>query len=181
MSHPSFSVLRRLHRSLVYSSMDALTGVTVEVQSTETALDDVLRVVGASIPITVTTKGPELYYREGAIAKYGILDVTFGVGSTPLEIRRPGLGILRSLALVDASSESTDFTDDFVSDLVSESEVGALYLKVFLETEAPLPVIDSLGRLRQGMPAGFWPHRFVVRDACLTSAPSIWLAKHFYL
>jgi len=161
--------------------MDALTGIVVEVQSAETALDDVLRVVGESIPITVTTKGPDLHYREGAIAKYGILDLTFGIGSTSLEIRRPGLGILRTLALVDGGSESADITDDLLGDLISESEAGALYLKVFLETKARLPAADSLDRLRQGMPPGFWPHRFVVRDACLTGAPSIWMAKHFYI
>jgi hypothetical protein len=31
------------------------------------------------------------------------------------------------------------------------------------------------------MPPGFWPNAFVVRDACLADAPSIWLAKHFYM
>jgi hypothetical protein len=161
--------------------MDALTGIAVDVQSAETALDDVLRVVKELIPITVTTKGPDLHYREGAIAKYGILDVTFGIGSTSLEIRRPGLGILRSLALVDGGTESADVTDGFLGDLISESEAGTLYLKVFLETEARLSARDALDRLRQGMSPGFWPNRFVVKDACLTGAPSIWLAKHFYM
>jgi len=183
MSRPPLSLLRRLHRSLAYSSVDALTGLSVRVQSAETALADVLRVVGETIPITVTTGDPGLPYRAGAIAKYGILDVAFKVRSTPLQIRRPGLGILRSLALADgeARSEASDVVGDFLSDLTTESEAGDLYLKVFLTTEDSLPKIDALRRLRQGMPPGFWPHRFVVRDACLTNASSIWLSKHFYM
>jgi hypothetical protein len=146
-------------------------------------LADVLRVVGETIPITVTTGDPGLPYRAGAIAKYGILDVTFGVRATPLEIRRPGLGILRSLALVDGEegSDADDLIDGFLGDLTTESEARELYLKVFLRTEDSLPGIGALQRLRQGMAPGFWPHSFVVRDACLTNAPSIWLSKHFYL
>jgi hypothetical protein len=183
MSRPHLSLLRRLHRSLAYSTVDALAGISVQVHSAETAPDDVLGVVKRALSINVTTMAPDLDYREGAIAKYGILDLTFGIGSTSSEIPRPGLGILRPLGLVDGGegADALEVSDDFLRDLTLESEAGHPYLKVFLETQDALPPRDSLRRLREGMPAGFWPHLFVVRDACLTNTPSIWLAKHFYM
>ena len=183
MNRPSLALLRRLHRSLAYSTLDALTDTRVEVHSAETALDDVLRLVRETVPVTVTTMAPDIHFRAAAIAKYGILDVTFGIGSTPLEVSRPGLDVLRSVGLVDGqeSTDATEIIGDFLSDLTLESEAGERYLKVFLEIEDSLPAGGSLRRLQDGMWPGFWPHLFLVRDACLTNAPSIWLAKHFYL
>jgi hypothetical protein len=167
----------------VYSTVDVLMGSSVQVHGAETALDDVLRAVKEVVPLTVTTMEPELHYRAGAIAKYGILDITFGLASGPPDLQRPGIGILRSLGLVDGveSSDSAGSADDFLRDLVSEAEAGELCLKVFLDTGDALPAGNTMRRLREGMPSGFWPHLFFVRDACLTSARSIWLAKHFYM
>jgi hypothetical protein len=183
MSRPPLSLLRRLHRSLAYSTVGALIGTPVEVHSAETALDDVLRAARLAVPLTVTTMAPDLHYRAGAIAKYGILDVSFGIGSTPVDVPRPGLGALRSVGLVDGgeSTDATEIVGDFLRDLTLECEAGKLYLKVFLRTEDSPSAVESMRRLRDDMPPGFWPHLFFVWDACLTSAPSIWLDKHFYL
>jgi hypothetical protein len=68
--------------------MDGLIAKVVQVFSAETALDDVLRVVREVVPIPVTTMEPEFRYRAGAIAKYGILDVTYGIGPTSLPVDR---------------------------------------------------------------------------------------------
>lgn len=186
MSRPPLSLLRRLHRSLAYATVDVLIGVPVQVRSAETALDDVLRVTKEVLPVSATTMGPELHYRAGAIAKYGILDVNFGIGPTSPDAPRPGIGILRSTGLVDGDegADASALTDGFLDNLLQEAQAGQLYLKVFLETQDPqdrLPIQDTLRRLREGMPSGFWPHLFVIRDACLTNTPSIWLVKHLYL
>jgi hypothetical protein len=182
-SRPPLSLLRRLHRAFVYSVLDGLIAKEVQVSSAEGALDDVLRAVTQLVPISVTTMGPDLVYRAGAAAKYGILDLTYGIGATPLPIHRPGLGALRALSLVEDVSDldALETAETFLHDLVLETEAGGLYVKVFLQSEKPNPTPESILSMRLDMPPGFWPRRFVVADACLTNAPSIWLAKHFYL
>jgi hypothetical protein len=167
----------------VYVSLDHLVGKRVQVRSVETALDDILEAVKEYVPIDVTTMDPGLHHRVTAIAKYGILDVAYGIGSTALPEHRPGLAILRDLSLVDSNGDldALETKRDFLHDLALESEAGQLYLKLFLETREKLQPEQASRQLRDGLPTGFWPHGFVVYDACLTNARSIWLAKHFYL
>jgi hypothetical protein len=54
-------------------------------------------------------------------------------------------------------------------------------LKLFLHAEKQVPALATFTALREPLPAGFWPATFIVDDACLTNARSIWLMKHLYL
>ena len=50
-------------------------------------------------------------------------------------------------------------------------------------TALALPVCASwiMRRLSEGLPGDFWPHSFLIEDACVTNAKSIWIAKYAYL
>jgi len=56
----------------------------------------------------VTRREPELHYRLGAIKKYGILDLTYGISSTALPVHRPGIAVLRDVHLVDGGEGDSD-------------------------------------------------------------------------
>lgn len=182
MKTAPLSLLRRLDRSLVYTSLDQVVGKRARVASAESALDDVIAALAEHLPITVTTNGPDLRHLEGAIAKYGLLDLTYGIASTTLPIDRPGISLLRGVGLVEGSEPDPDglfSADDFLNEMVLEAEGPDLYLKLFLQTEIETPA--EMMRFSGSLPAGFWPATFIVNDACLTNARSIWLMKHLYL
>jgi len=180
---PPLALLRRLHRSIAYTALDVLIGQRVTVRSAETAPDDVIDCLRGHYALEVTTREPDLRYRIGAILKYGLLDLTFGVASTDLQAARSGIGILRDVGWADSPADADVFDEEGLFDLVRDAESGQFVLKVFLDSDGrlPFPREQRTIRLPEAVPPSFWPATFVVRDACLTNVRAIWLFKHFYL
>jgi hypothetical protein len=181
------SVLRRLDRSLVYSTLDQVLTRSVRIASYETIFDDVFQGIAAVTSMPPTTGYQEEETSFGALLKYGLLELTFGLTRAPYELKPARIGTLRSLDLVDGRSgeQSPDWDDPFLTEFASEAEAGDLYLKVFLrsphiavERES---VHELMRRMEEGLPGDFWPHSFLITDACVTNAKSIWMAKHVYM
>jgi hypothetical protein len=176
------SILRRLNRSLVYSTVDSVVATSITVDSVDTVFDDVLRAVRAAASIVSAVQETEASSSHGSLKKHGILDLTFRVTAASQAWPVAGIGVLRSLGLVDFTDMSPpDWDHHFLAEFTNDAEACALYLKVFLRTPERIPVRESVRRLRDGLPSDFWPHNFVVEDACLTNVKSIWIAKHVYV
>jgi hypothetical protein len=177
------AIVRKLARSLIYSVLDELLLQKVVVHSAETAPEDILAGLAGRIPPGTLFIGPELRHRSGTIAKYGLLDLRYQV---EIPVSRPqavhGLTALRELGFLEKASED-EAEDDllFLKDMLEETGTGHLFLKVFLETEYDIEKAKRLRRLYEGMPSSFWPREFIVGDACITNAASVWINKHFYV
>jgi hypothetical protein len=152
------------------------------VTSSETAVNDVLTTVGAAVSLGAAVHEPEASSSPGSLAKHGLLDMTYRFTDVSRSLPPAGLGVLRSLGLVDSSDMSPpDWDHHFLAEFANDAEAGTLYLKVLLRTPERVPPRESLHRLRQGLPDNFWPHDFLIEDACVTNVRSIWIAKHVYL
>ncbi len=118
-------------------------------------------------------------------ANYGILDLEYSIDNIGCSVDRPGLGVLRDLALVDSPPDEdgireSDLIPDLLDKLATQVELGAMHLKIFLEAPEM--------RARGGIPSRDWrrpkitlPQQLLVVDACITNAPGVWRAKHLYL
>jgi hypothetical protein len=182
MTGSPFAILRRLNRFLVYRPVDSVVAKSLRVTSSETAVNDVLTTVGAAVSLGPAVHEPEASSSPGSLAKHGLLDMTYRFTDVSRSLPPAGLGVLRSLGLVDSSDMSPpDWDHHFLAEFANDAEAGTLYLKVFLRTPERVPPRESLRRLRRGLPDDFWPHDFLIEDACVTNARSIWIAKHVYL
>jgi hypothetical protein len=181
------SVLRRLDRALLYSTLDQVLKRSVRIASCETAFDDVFQGISAVTPLPAATGFQEEETAFGALVKYGLLDLTLGLTASPYALKPARLGTLRSVGLVDGYSgeQSPDWDDPFLTELASDAEAGDMYLKVLLQS--PHIAVERetaqeiMHRVENGLPGNFWPHSFVIEDACVTNAKSIWMAKHLYM
>src|SRR5262245_5552921 len=129
------AVLRRLRRALIYTPLDHLVGRKVRVAGAASAKDEVIAALADLPARAVATEVPNLERLSGAIAKYGILDLTYSLSSTSLPMQRPGLAILQAMGLRDGDEEEAAMGHDFLADMASECEGPQITLKVFLRSE----------------------------------------------
>jgi len=182
MARIALSVLRHLHRSLAYQRLPELIGKHVQIQSTSSAATEVVALARRSFEFEVKSQRDDLF---AMFARYGVLDLEYGIDNIGCSIDRPGLGALRELGLVDSPPDEdglreSDLMPDFLEDLAAQVDLGTIHLKVFLEA----PEVHARG----GIPSQswtrskiIWPQQLLVVDACITNASKVWLAKHFYL
>lgn len=176
------ALLRRLNRSLVCWTVDAVVGKSVRVTSSETVADDILRAVGPAVSFTSAIFEPDESSIDGTLEKYGFLEVTYRVMPGSRTLPRAGLGVLREVGLVDPSDPNPpDGDHGILSEIADDAERGIFYLKVFARTPEDVEPFEGVRRVTEGLPSNFWPHDFLLEDACVTNARSIWLAKRVYL
>src|SRR4051794_34273518 len=94
-------LVRTIARGLRYRPLNHLIGQTVEIRDLA-AVEDAVRVtLGPDLPEGCRLVGPELHYREGAVAKYGILDLKFAAPAGLLATdARSGVPLLRELGFL---------------------------------------------------------------------------------
>jgi len=182
MARIALSILRHLHRSLAYQPLPDLIGAHVQIQSTASAVEELVALARRFIDFEVKSQRDNL---SAMFAKYGILDLEYGIDNISCSLDRPGLGVLRELGLVDSPPDEdglrdSDLMPDLLEDLATQVDLGTIYLKVFLQAAEV--------RARGGIPSQrwtrseiTWPQQLLVVDACITNASRVWLAKHFYL
>jgi hypothetical protein len=175
-------LVRRVARGLRYRPLGQLVGRTVLVRDLD-AIEEAVRVgLGDEFPVACRLDGPELVYRHGAVAKYGILDLRFSVLTDLLVGAASGVPLLRELGFLPGESEQPlPVCDDPVclEMLAEEVAAGHVFVNLFLEGGRPEAAPGGSERLR--VPEGYLPRSFRVVDACVTNAASVWLWKHFYL
>ncbi|MCB1043765.1 MAG: hypothetical protein KDC35_12545 [Acidobacteria bacterium] len=163
--------ITKLTKNLRYASFRPLIGLTTTIESLRSMPHDVTPHLEKRIRSSLTFDGPTLPECEMTLIKYGILDLRFKIDQETLD--RTDEVTIDTLSSLGFSREDLD---DELRSLRSEIKKGKAYLRLFLR--------DASGSLPQTsfeIPETYFPHEFVIEDACLTNAPSVWVFKHFYL
>jgi hypothetical protein len=177
-------LVRDVARALRYRPLDHLVGRSVEVHDLDEIEENVHLALGPDLPEGCRLVGPELHFREGAVAKYGILDLRF---SAPGELLtegdvRTGVALLRELGFLpggETGPQQRVCDDPLCLEMIQEELAkGQVYLQLFLEGGRPSA---GLPYFPLRVPDGYLPRAFRIADACVTNAELVWLWKHFYL
>ena len=181
-------VVRQVARCLRYQMIDRLIGRTLIVRSLDTMLADVQAIVNEFCQGTVFN-GPEQSFREGALAKYGILDLRYDVPAS-MAATQPwhALSLLKELGLVQHFDNGTTrpFDEkgerDYFIDLLAELNENRTILKLFLKECRGEPVTLAQRNQWMNQPTSIpFPKTMKLVDACITNLNSVWLNKHFYM
>ena len=183
-------LVRRVARGLRYRSLGHLLGRVVEVSDLDQIEDAIRLSLGTDLPDDCRLSGPELRFREGAVAKYGILDLRFTVpGDLLAGDVLSGVSLLRELGYLpeEPAGPQHPVCDDpawCLEMLQDDLDKGLTWLRLFLEGGRPGEgawVNGPGGQVSLRVPEGYLPRAFRVTDACVTNASGVWLWKHFYL
>ena len=177
--------LKTILTGLRYCDLPKLINRQIEICSIETVESDIFAILGGDLPNESHLLSPEKIYIEGAIAKYGIIDVKFAVSNKHLANCSIIKGdTLRKLGLVltkedkENISQNTNKNDDedlgLIDFLAEDVEKNEALIKLFLRVENQSP------KLALKLPNDYFPQTFVVEDACLTNSGYVWFNKHFY-
>jgi hypothetical protein len=132
-------------------------------------------------------RGPERCFREGALAKYGILDLRYNPPDPPDQLAvaeaHRGLSLLRDLRLLESPEDwienvrEDDGVFDVWDDLAKDTERNEAILMVFMEDQADRPPADD--RMKWLKDPSLFPFQFgfrVVVQAFLPVMPW-WVAQ----
>jgi len=162
----------KLVRALRYLTLEEAVGLPVRVRSESSVVTDVVGALDSVLPRGLRA------LREPAVGlptvvKYALLDLEFEFPSGgAMRLRRLSRQELAELGLLGRSGTGpSEDADTCIGQLLEEIATERPLLKVILDM-----VEDGRAPRRRVLPAVFQ-----VRDCCVTNAPSIWLAKHFYL
>jgi len=176
----SLQLLKQVAQQLKYRVLTDYYGRQVTITSLPSIEADICNTL--SINSEARLIEPEQKYRELALAKYGILSLDFVVPENWLtDDYQTGIALLRELGFNPPIAENED-ADKFVKSL-AQSHLETLVDQLSKHQTHMLIILDAVGehQLRLKLPADYFPRTFIVRDACVTNAQSIWLTKHVYL
>jgi hypothetical protein len=198
MTH-TFKLIRRLARELKYLPLELLWNYPLTIHSIATIEQNIRQELGDIVPAEchlLTT--PEIMV--GTVEKYQFLDLTIQVPA-PLLLQssyESGISLLRQLFPqnqddVEANLEEDDelenlnFSRTFLEMLVEDLDTGSTFCRMRIESRSPRTFAEQFEAQRQNegiipkLPDDFFPHLFLIRDACLTNAQGVWFYKYFYL
>lgn len=179
----SLALLKRVVVGLRYAEITDLIGARVLVTRPDLAHAEVARAFAAHLPSrTSPIPGSD---PQATAAKYGLLDLEFATDLRPEGLPRLRGEALRSLSLQVAPDEANENSEEALYCLeLLEEEIAEprCIVRVFLDAESDeRSTATRFQHAVESLPSSFWPRYFVVRDACTTNAPTLWLEKHFYL
>lgn len=198
MTH-TFRLIRRLARELKYLPLELLWNYPLIIHSIATIEQDLRQELGDIVPAKcqlLTT--PEMMIRM--LEKYQFLDLTIQVPA-PLLLQsnyETGISLLRQLFPqnqdnVEANLEEADelenlnFSRTFLEMLVEDLDTDSTFCRMRIESRSRQTFAERFEAQRQNqgmipkLPDSFFPHLFLIRDACLTNAKGVWFYKYFYL
>lgn len=188
------TLIRRIARELRYRSFDDLISREVTINHLDSVGKDICAALFDALPQGCKYFETEREFLEGAIVKYGIIDVTLTAPEHLLNSRdQGGISLLRNLGFIEEVDKEVqdDFSDLIGSDLsclelLAEGlEKKRTLIKLFLLAEGQATDWSELllriegGSLR--IPEGYLPRLFQVEDACITNSDFAWFKKHLYL
>jgi hypothetical protein len=182
-------LVRRVARGLRYRPWGHLVGRVVAVTDLGRIEEDIRLPLGPDLPAGCRLAGPEPRFREGAVAKYGILDLRFTARDALLGgDALTGVSLLRGLGYLPGRGVRPPFRvggDPTCLEMLQEDLAqGHTWLLLFLKGGRPDGDARSVaagGPTPLRVPEGYLPRPFTVIDACVTNASGVWLWKHFYL
>jgi hypothetical protein len=178
MNTPETALIKWLAQHLRYRALPDLIGHEVQINSLPTIDADLRRMLAAHLPENALYTPLPSGEAEEALAKHGIIDASYIVPADMLDQDfDSGPDLLSWLGFIMDSAEERAFEViarlvgdklDDATDLLllkEELEAGDTYLRLFLND------VQSSGTL---------PGVFVIEDACIANAQSVWLHQHFY-
>jgi hypothetical protein len=176
-------------RQIRYRTLQAAVGVAVRIHSEATVLRDVLQALEDVLPRGLK---PAREPTSGlpTVAKYALLDLEFVAPEREAaRLRRLSMKQLRELGILSGAlatksslqageEEAQTCIDQMLEEISDVHPVLKLMLDAAHDSRSKQQrILDS----RQKTPGSYFPTTFIVRDCCITNAPSLWLEKHFYL
>lgn len=187
-------LIRRIARELRYRSLDELINRELTINQLDSVEKDISAALSDVLPQGCKYVETERQFLEGAMVKYGIIDVTFAAPERLLNSRdEGGISLLKDLGCIDEvdKEDHADSPELFGSDLsclellVEGLEKKSTLIKLFLSAEKQsTDWPELLLRIRDGslsVPEGYLPRSFQVEDACITNSDFAWFKKHLYL
>lgn len=175
------AMIRQILATLKYREIPALIGRTVRITSVETAPEEVLAGCRDALPVSARFGKPGVSEREGTLATYGILDLTYRIDPIELrDIEPGGPALARDLGLFGDLEDMLENEGGWESLLWEEIAEGNAYARLFLRAWEELTSEERENRRKYGVSADFSRQTYRVLDACLTNADLVWLNKHFY-
>ena len=180
--------IRQVARRLRYRTMDQLVGRTITLHSLRTVLADMQLRVDEFCPGSIF-KGPDQPFREGALAKYGLMDLSYDAPSemAAAEPHR-GLSLLKELGLVEHFDDAVtrpfdkDGERQYFAGLLDELDRNQTILRLFLKEHRESVVTPAERQQWLDQPSSMqFPKTMEIVDACITNLDSVWLTKHFYM
>jgi hypothetical protein len=183
MQTPDSGIIKWLAQTLRYKLMPEYIGRELVIHELASIDDDIRRVLEAEIPEPAEWFALPASEVEEALLKHGIIDVSYIVPAGMLDSDyETGIELLQSLGFIMDSAEERAF--EVVSQLVGDKlddatdllvlkedlEEGSTYLRLFLHAEPA----------SQEQSPDLLPCLFVIDDACIANAQSVWLHRHFY-
>jgi hypothetical protein len=188
------ALIRRIARDLRYRSLDELINRAVTINQLDSVEKDISAALSDMLPQGCKYVEAERQFLEGAMVKYGIIDVTFAAPERMLNSRdEGGISLLKDLGFIDEvdKEDHADSSELFVSDLsclelLAEGlEKRCTLIKLILLSEGQdTDWSELLKRIEGGslrIPEGYLPRLFQVEDACITNSDFAWFKKHLYL
>lgn len=180
--------VRVVLRLLRYATLHPFIGRRFTIATHETLRDDVAK-LGAELSADATLMYDNFTNAYLQIAKYGILDLEFGVTPNAFDCDfQSGQNILRELGFgPDAASEWREafpefegFISEIAAELVEDKWFLKIYAKIAGNAATGLDLVKSI-RASNDLAKLPLPAEFVIVDACVTNTTYAWFSKHFYL
>jgi hypothetical protein len=178
MNMPEAALIKWLAQHLRYKALPEFIGLEIQINKLSTIDIEMRHALAARLPESASYLAPPPDEAEEALAKHSIIDISYTVSPEMLDQDfDSGHELLTWLGFVMDSAEERAF--ELVSQLVGdklddatdllllkeELEAGDTYLRLFLRDD------QSSGTLLRA---------FVIEDACIANAQSIWLHRHYY-
>jgi len=178
----SLQLLKQVAQQLKYRALTDYYGRQVTITSLASIEADICSTLSINSDSRLIES--EQKYRELALAKYGILNLDFAFPEYWLTGNyQTGMGLLRELGFSAPILENEGAPLDELTDGFAQSHLETLVDQLSKHQTHMLIILDAVGehQLRLKLPVDYFPRTFIVRDACVTNARSIWLTKHVYL
>lgn len=180
--------VRTVLRLFQYAPLNEFVGRRFTVATHETLRNDVSK-LGFELATHATLLSEDVRNLYLQIAKYGILDIRFGVSRDTFACEfQSGKKLIRELGFgPDSSSKWTEVCPEFeglIPDIAAEVHENRWFFMIYAEivgdivTGHDLFVSITKTKDLSKLPL---PAEFKIVDACVTNSTWAWFAKHFYV
>ena len=190
-------LLQQAAERVLYRSLDALMGRSVEIASPESVPQDILAALGRELPPGLHYLGPDDGTRRLCIVTHGLLDLTLEAPVDVLAGAASGMALLEDLGFTRAGDPEETW---LLEELLDDAHQVRAYVRLFLTTSLDGQPESGILRIREsrrlgeeggvppsgkagwrlGFPLGYWPRAFAIEAACVTNSQLVWFLKHFY-
>ncbi|WP_442511715.1 hypothetical protein SH528x_003427 [Novipirellula sp. SH528] len=180
--------VRTVLRLFRYATLHQFIGRRFTVSTHESLREDLSR-LGSELAVDATLLHEDVRNLYLQIAKYGILDLRFGVAHDTFDCDfQSGKGIIRELGFgPDSASEWAEVFPEFegmMPDIASDMHDNKWFLMIHANISGNVAtgrgLVESI-QASNDLTRLPLPSEFDIVDACVTNTTHAWFSKHFYL